>query len=337
MSISMRAFRAAVVCAAALWTAQAFADDDCHPLTQFATVELAHRPNNSRLYVPVTIEGKDRLMLLDTGGAMSEITLLTANELQLGRRQLQFQEVDLLGNTSNEAADVNQFEIGALIARSIEFVISPDHNLFADNFRYAGIIAPNILKNYDVDIDFGGPRLTLLSPEHCEGKVIYWPASAVAVVPMRVLKSGHIAFSAMLDGKPVSAMLDTGASNTTLKIPVAESDFGLKMGTPDTPRASELNGKPGATVYHHKFASLDFDGLAVSNLEVALIPDYTSDKYKPGPELGTRLGDTSQSGDFADMLLGMNVLRHLHVYIAYKERKLYITPAGPPNGTAAAH
>lgn len=70
---------------------------------------------------------------------------------------------------------------------------------------------------------------------------------------------------------------------------------------------------------------------------MALIPDYTSDKYKPGPELGTRLGDTSQSGDFADMLLGMNVLRHLHVYIAYKERKLYITPAGPPNGTAAAH
>ena len=30
------------------------------------------------------------------------------------------------------------------------------------------------------------------------------------------------------------------------------------------------------------------------------------------------------------MLIGMNVLRHLHIYIAYKEQKIYITPAGAP-------
>ena len=30
------------------------------------------------------------------------------------------------------------------------------------------------------------------------------------------------------------------------------------------------------------------------------------------------------------MLLGMNVLRHFHIYIAFKEKKLYITPAGVP-------
>jgi hypothetical protein len=30
------------------------------------------------------------------------------------------------------------------------------------------------------------------------------------------------------------------------------------------------------------------------------------------------------------MLIGMNVLRHLHIYVAYKEQKIYITPAGAP-------
>jgi hypothetical protein len=34
------------------------------------------------------------------------------------------------------------------------------------------------------------------------------------------------------------------------------------------------------------------------------------------------------------MLIGMNILRHLHIYIAYKEHKLYITPAGTPTATA---
>jgi hypothetical protein len=36
------------------------------------------------------------------------------------------------------------------------------------------------------------------------------------------------------------------------------------------------------------------------------------------------IGQVSQPWD---MTLGMDVLRHLHVYIATKERKLYITPA----------
>ena len=30
-----------------------------------------------------------------------------------------------------------------------------------------------------------------------------------------------------------------------------------------------------------------------------------------------------------DMILGMNTLSQMHVYIAYKERKLYITAANP--------
>ncbi len=38
----------------------------------------------------------------------------------------------------------------------------------------------------------------------------------------------------------------------------------------------------------------------------------------PNPEVETGLGD---------MILGMDILRHLHVYIAYKEQKLYLTPA----------
>jgi hypothetical protein len=30
------------------------------------------------------------------------------------------------------------------------------------------------------------------------------------------------------------------------------------------------------------------------------------------------------------MILGMDILHHLHLYIAYKEKKLYITPASAP-------
>jgi hypothetical protein len=34
------------------------------------------------------------------------------------------------------------------------------------------------------------------------------------------------------------------------------------------------------------------------------------------------------------MLIGMNVMKDLHVYIAFKERKLYITAAAPAKDRA---
>ena len=37
-----------------------------------------------------------------------------------------------------------------------------------------------------------------------------------------------------------------------------------------------------------------------------------------------------------DVILGMNVLSQMHVYIAYKERKLYITAASPQPASAPA-
>ncbi len=313
----------------------AFASD-CNPLTVITSVELVRRDGDPRMFVPVSMEGKQKLMLLDTGGGVSEITVEAADELGLQRRSLGFISVDLAGESSDQAADVSSFSIGQLTTKSIEFVVSPGTRLFGGDNRYAGVIGPNILKQYDVDIDFGASKLALLSPDHCDGKVIYWPATAVAVVPIRVLKSGHIVMTVQLEGKPVTAMLDTGAAMSTLTYPVAESDFGLKMGSPDAPYAGEMSGKPGAAVYSHRFKSLDFDGIAVGNLDVEILPDFLKDKYKTGAETGTRLGNPSDNDEFPDMLIGMNVLKHLHVYIAYNERRLYITPAGAPANASPA-
>jgi hypothetical protein len=38
----------------------------------------------------------------------------------------------------------------------------------------------------------------------------------------------------------------------------------------------------------------------------------------------------------SEMTVGMDVLRHLHVYIAFNERKLYITAAAAPAAATPA-
>lgn len=314
--------------------APAFADD-CPPLMLITSVDLVPSQDNRWQFVPVTLQGKPKLMLVDTGGFVSELTPQAVDELGLHRRMLGFQQINIAGDASNQAADVTSFVLGRLTADSIEFVVAPEQTLFGDDSRVAGIIGPNILRKYDVDLDFGAHKLSLLSQDHCKGKVIYWPASAVAVVPMHVLPSGHIALTVKLDGQDVHALLDTGASNSTLEIPVAETDFHLKLGSPDTPYLAELQDRPGSAVYKHRFASLSFGDIAVSNPQIDIIPDFTNHPLEAHPEIGTRFIDTNVQEEKAPMLLGMNVLRHLHLYIAYKEQNLYITPGGTPPTSAA--
>jgi hypothetical protein len=61
------------------------------------------------------------------------------------------------------------------------------------------------------------------------------------------------------------------------------------------------------------------------------------------PHLGSHLGAPEKSVGNTDMIVGLSELRHLHIYIAYKEETLYLSPAvtsapaGTPATSAPAH
>ncbi|MDE2184745.1 MAG: retropepsin-like domain-containing protein [Alphaproteobacteria bacterium] len=298
---------------------------DCKPLALITSVDLTPAPDKSAEFVPVEIAGTPKLMLLDTGGVYTEITSQVADELHLQRRQGNFELLNIAGTGTSEFATAS-FAIGRLKADKVAFPIWPGD--FGYNGKVAGLLAADILTHYDVSADFGTDKLDLLSQDHCEGKVIYWPASAIAVLPMQLLESGHIVVSVVLDGHETTAIVDTGASRSTLRIPAAESYFGLKLGSSDAPRDGDLPGLPGAPMYRHTFKTLELNGITVSNPDIAIIPDMTSDKVANVPDTGSRLGDPRRNEEKPDMLIGMDVLQHLHIYIAYKEEKLYVTPAG---------
>jgi predicted aspartyl protease len=314
------------------------AAEDCAPQTRITTLQMEPSTGRREEFVPVRIQGTRKLMLLDTGGAMTEITTEAADELHLVRRRGNFRLYNMYGEFSDHFAE-GSLEVTPLRADAVALAIAPGRRLFGDDTAIAGVLAPDILKHYDVDLDFGNDTLTLFSPDHCPGKVIYWKADAVAVIPMRVLDSGHIVVPVMLDGKRVIATLDTGAYNSTLNIPIAESTFGLRLGSEDTPRAGNLVGKASAVTYRHVFSTLAFDGVAVKNLQVQIIPDLLHQVMVDAalPPTGTRIFNPRKMEADAGMLIGMNILRHFHIYIAYKEEKLYITPAveTPPDTPTA--
>lgn len=108
-----------------------------------------------------------------------------------------------------------------------------------------------------------------------------------------------------------------------------------------------------AEVYRHKFSQLTLGHIDVKNLELLVMPDrwgrnndvarqfyympeyqyfteWAADIAGQGANRGRYSAFSNERRDVPDMVLGMDVLRHLHVYFALKEKRMYFS-----TGTAA--
>ncbi len=332
-----KSYRTIVILAMLAMADQNASAEECGPLKILASVDLKTAADDTRALVPVTMQGQQKYMLLDTGGAISQITQSTANELSLSTHSVQLAQIDTSGQYSDHAAIVPSFSIGALTGENVEFMITSSGEL-GENSDIAGIIGPNILQFYDVSLDFGQNKMTLLSQDHCEGKVIYWPASAVAMVPMTINRiSGHIVVPVTLDGHKLRALIDTGADNTALNRTSAEGDFNLDIKGPGFVAIGRMSNKNQDIVYRHTFSALSFEGISVANPSIDIIPDLMHGKLDQPPPIGTRFQSSVVEAALPDLTIGMDVLRHLHIYIAYKEQRLYVTlgSAAPVSSSGA--
>lgn len=321
-----------IACAAAsLWLAAAsmpaVAADKCPPLAIYAQVNLVPINNDSAFLVPVDIGGVTKLMLLDTGSSGTLITAKGAADLGLEQKRSKVRLYDVTGNYSDTKVTAT-IGIGALKGPNFDFHVAPAGVVF-DDPRIVGLLGDDVLGQFDVSIDFPKRKLDIISQNHCDGRVVYWKDRPVAIIPFHLVRSTlHIVLPVTLDGHSIKAFLDTGASRSTLNRHPAENIFGLKLGSADTPAAGTLNGEKGSTVWHHTFKTLTFEGVTVANPTFSIIPDRVR-KHIAEPQLGSLIARTNDDELEPDILLGMDVLKHLHVYIAYKERKLYITPSAP--------
>lgn len=302
----------------------AAAEDKCPRLTIVESLDLVPGAGGLREYVPVEIAGVPKLMILDIGADISILTGEVADELKLSTQRSNSNLYSVTGAYTDRETSV-EVKLGHKKG-TLKLMVDPHLNGLSSNPKVAGLLGTDVLSNFDLSIDFAANKLDLLDPNHCEGKVLYWPATVAAIVPFKLGQYGHIVFDVTLDGKTFKAVLDTGAPQSTLRITAAESQFDIHPGTADTPEVGGLNERTDLKTYRHVFKTLDFNGIVVSNPNFELIPDMTTKKLAPSMSPGAN--NTPYADIKAPILIGMNELRHLHLYIAYKEKKLYITPAG---------
>jgi predicted aspartyl protease len=272
------------------------ADDEKCTLSRYATLPITIDEYGGAT-VPIKIDGQVQHLLIDTAGVYSMLTEGAAAKLQLKPKMMTDSLTLFGGRRLDHYVATHSIEIAGMQLENREFALLPDDALpSADD----GILAPNFLRYFDVDFDFAAGQVNLFSHEHCEGKVVYWTHEPQARIPFEMDESDHIKVPVMLDGKKVIATIDTGATLSVMSMEWAGKLF-------DVDEEAVKNNKG-----RYPFKTLTLEGVVISNPDIRLIPN---DKTKV---MG--LGQTK-------MILGMGVLRQLHVYIAYKEHNIYVTAA----------
>ena len=260
--------------------------------------------NGGHLTVPVMVNGTPLNFVVDTGGVFTAISARAAKTLNMRSTGFLF-VTDVSGARTVPVVVADMFQMGHEQAKNFSLMVAtlePGED---------GILAPDLLRNFDVELDFASMTMKLFRHRHCPDHTVYW-TDAFIVVPFHTSNMTHMRAAVKLDGKDTDAILDTGAPMSVLSLNEANVLFDLDAASPGVQYLSKVGGIAGTQVdaYSYAFKSLSLDRVVVSNPHILLTK-----------------GRNFLNADGAALLLGMDVLRYLHLYISYGDNTLYVSDA----------
>jgi predicted aspartyl protease len=268
-----------------------------------AAREARLRVEGGRLLVRVSVDGREgQRFIIDTAAESSAVARSLAERLapdatRLGRVRV----MGVGGARLLPTLDLLSLEVADVELSGVRAVVIDDALLGDDR---DGLLGNDVLRRFDVEIDVPAERIRLLPLD--------------AAVPLRVAlpmtspRAGFVAFDATLAGRPVRAILDTGAPTSVINWQAAA----LAGVTPQSPGVRErrggttgLDGLPTVT-HAHAFDRLSFGSTTFPATEL-LIADL------PLFEVAGTAGE-------AAMIVGVDLLERCAVVIGYSTRTLYV-------------
>jgi Aspartyl protease len=308
---------------------------ECAPPEVVNSLPLQQVPGSILMTVTATIDGKPLKLLVDIGRMSTELWNTTATNLDLavqpGRRGWDFG-----GRYSEGSARLESFMMGSMRGGGFNIQVGPDPNFAPAPFD--GVMRTDIMWRYDIDLDFAHQRMNYFSPEQCKGAGVYWSPTTITSVPIIAYTGMEYGdpspiprFSATyvpvtLDGHTIIALLDTSSDRTFLNPDVAMKLFGLK---PDSSEAGNISDS-GTLIKAglHRFSTLTFGGLTASNPQIAIPFDIVSQSSEITHIRKTARDTFNLHEIIPDMVIGMDVLRHSHLYLSFRNSRIYISAAG---------
>jgi hypothetical protein len=229
---------------------------------------------------------------------------------------------DARGRMFHSWADAAPFTLGSMQTDHVQFVVTdiPEPGS-------GGILSSGFFQKYDVDLNFQAGRFNMFASNHCNGEVMYWRAPGMAKLPFR-FQDGRIVVRVVLDGREMDALIDTGAPSSEMQFDDPDSFFYRRSNAPGVMR--EINGE-----HSYNFGVLSFGTVAIYHPHLVLTHAEQMGGALSSLQTGTLLRNIGHTSLQPVLTLGIDLLRMLHLYIAFKERMIYVTqgpelPEGDP-------
>jgi predicted aspartyl protease len=288
---------------------------------QLMTVEeWKLRENEYRPVIEGAINGQAIGILIDTGAAHSLIRRGAVEKLRLKTFQAPGQRYfGVGGETRAEGTDIDELRIGTAVRRNWRAIVVGEHNLTGGT---ALLLGDDFFSQADVEFDLKGRVVRLFKPKSCDRAWLGYWGKEVMAVPLESLE--RIQFYVQINGKPVLAMLDSGAGLTTLSQETAH-ELGVTPRTAGAVAAGCVlgGGKERYNSWIAPFASFAIGEEVIRNPQLRFAPLWQHNrKEETGSLLPRRL-----SG-LPDMLLGADFLHSHRVLVAHSQRRMYFSYTG---------
>jgi tetratricopeptide (TPR) repeat protein/predicted aspartyl protease len=263
-----------------------------------------------RPMVPGRINGVEVQMLADSGAFISSITRSAAMKAKVPLRGVAKGVQGASGQAAMDVGVVDSFELSGLSLGSLTFLVGAD----VMGGESSGLLGQNILGRLDVEYDLANGVIRLFSADGCDDAYLaYWTgdqrAGMLTMAP-RSRTRPHIIVPASVNGQPIRALLDTGASTSVLKLTAAG-------------RAGVKTNSDGV-----KAAGMSM-GISGRGLDTWLAP-VSSFAFGDEQIQNTRLRISSVELGEADMLIGADFFLSHRIFVSNSQNRIYFTYNGGP-------
>ena len=254
------------------------------------------------------INGAPAQLLVDTGASETALTRTGTEPRGMTLWSTGTSAVGIGGYSWIYRTRYKEFRAGPATATSGELRVLHD---FGVPPSFDGLLGAPFLLQSDLEFSLAEKEIRFFRPRNCgtERFMAYWDKDAV-MVPFESnwSSSPNPRFTVLLNGKRMDAIIDSGASVTSITLDAAKR-AGLKLDAPNVERLGESSGVGDARVtrWGATFATLQIGSEIIRNAEVGVL---------------------DASFGHIDLLLGADFLRAHRVLFAMSQRRLYISYVG---------
>jgi len=271
----------------------------------------------NRALVDGSINGHPVGVLIDTGASKTVMTRSAAERLGIDRVDARMSFYGVGGRTRAELAEIEEFRLGGAVQKKWPVLVIGEQPMG----DVAVILGEDFFESLDLELDFANKVVRLFQPQDCDKAALaYW---APDTPPLKIASVRKLMVDVEVNGVPLLALIDSGASRSTLDLGVARR-AGITPASAGVTSGGCIVGI-GRKPVDAFIAPMERFAIGDEIIRDARIPMADMSVHLMREEIGSRL---SKPFDTPEMVLGVDFLLAHRVFISHAQRAVYFTHNG---------